>query len=134
MEDKKQYKIMIVDDDTLLLNLYKKKFEQEGHKVNTLASGEKALNLLRENYDPDIILLDIVMPFPDGLEILGTIRKENLAPKAAVIILSNEGNSNVIERAKSLQITGFIVKAALIPSEVVEEALKITSDWQLNKK
>jgi CheY-like chemotaxis protein len=127
MEEKKQHKIMIIDDDELLLNLYKKKLEQEGHEVNTLTSGEKALNLLRENYNPDIILLDIIMPSPDGLEILETIRKENLVPNAAVIILSNQGDSKVIEKAKSLQIDGFIVKAALIPSEVVEEVLKIVS-------
>ena len=121
---------MIVDDDKLLLNMYQRKFEMAGHEVLSLTSGEEALERLRENYNPDIILLDIVMPSPDGLELLGMMRRESLADKAAVIILTNQGDSKEIEKAKSLSIAGYIVKAALIPSEVVEEVIKIASGWK----
>ena len=65
------------------------------------------------------------MPGMDGIELLEVIRKEKLAPSAAVIMLTNESDHERIEKAKSLGIKGFIVKAMSIPSEVVDEALKI---------
>jgi CheY-like chemotaxis protein len=128
--DKGRHKILIVDDDKFLLNMYRSKFQKYDQEVLALTSGEEALSKLRENYAPDIVLLDIVMPKPDGLELLEIIRKENLIPKAAIIILTNQGEAKEIEKAKSLNIAGYIVKAALIPSEVVIEVLKIAEDWK----
>ena len=122
---------MLVDDDRFLLNMYENKFKSYNQEVLSMSSSEEALSRLRENFDPDVLLLDIVMPALDGLELLGVIRKENLAPKAAVIILSNQGDSKEIDKAKSLGIAGYIVKAALIPTEVIVEVLKISSDWHL---
>jgi len=76
---------------------------------------------------PDILILDIIMPNIDGLELLTTIRKEKLVPEASVIMLTNESNPEKIAEAKKLGIKGYLVKATLIPSEVVEEALKIAN-------
>lgn len=125
MPEQKQLKIVILDDDMFLLNMYEKKFKGYGHEVTLTNKGADTLSKLREGLNPDIVLLDIVMPSPDGLEVLETIRKENLAPNAAVIMLTNQGASKDIEAAKKIGIDGYIVKAALIPSEVAMEVLKI---------
>jgi len=123
MEDKKQ-KVLIVDDDKFLLNMYSLKFQKSGFVVDTAVGGQEALSKLREGALPDILLLDVVMPAMDGLELLATIRKENLAPKAIAIMLSNQNQPADIEKAKNLGISSYIVKASSIPSEVVTEVIK----------
>jgi CheY-like chemotaxis protein len=88
---------------------------------------------LRAGNKPDVILLDIVMPYMDGLELLKTIRTENLAPDAIVVMLTNQSQSSDIERAKELKVDGYIVKASTIPSEVLHEVEKIYEAKKGNK-
>lgn len=121
---------LLVDDDKFLLEMYKKKFEASGVAVDIALGSEEALAKLRGGSKPDIIMLDIIMPGMDGLELLEAIRKEGLTPASSVIMLTNESDKDKIERAKKSGIKGYIVKATSIPSEVVEEALKIAD---LNK-
>lgn len=125
MENK--YSVLLVDDDKFLLDMYRKKFEPKVAKVDAAVGSEEALVKLREGMKPDILILDIIMPTMDGLELLATIRKENLCPEAAVIMLTNESDRDKIERAKALGIKGYIVKATSLPTEVVDEALKIAN-------
>ena len=119
--------ILLVDDDKFLLEMYRKKFEIRAEKVELAIGAEEALAKLRDGFAPDIILLDIIMPNMNGLELLSLIRKENLAPSSIVIMLTNESDRNRIEEAKQLGIKGYIVKATSIPSEVVDEAFKIAN-------
>lgn len=128
MPEKTKYKIIMVDDDRFLLNMYETKFQKYGHEVSAVTSTTEALDKLREGFNPDIVILDIIMPPPDGLETLEIIRKENLAPNAVFVMLTNQGDSKEIERAKKLNIDGYIVKAALIPSEVALEVIKIAEE------
>ena len=123
----KKYTVLIVDDDKFLLGMYRKKFEHEGATVDVALGAEEALGKLRGGAKPDILILDIIMPNIDGIELLTTIRKEKLAPEASVIMLTNESNPEKIAEAKKLGIKGYLVKATLIPSEVVEEALRIAN-------
>ncbi len=118
---------MLVDDDKFLLDMYRKKFDQNGMAVEVCLGSQEALTKLREGAKPDILVLDIIMPGMDGLELLETIRNEKLAESAVVIMLTNESDREKIEKAKSLGIKGYIVKATSIPSEVVDEALKIAN-------
>jgi len=124
----KKYKVLLVDDDNFLLNMYESKFKKYGHEVVRATDGEDALSKLREGLKPDIVILDIIIPRIDGLEVLKIIKKEKLAERSAVIMLTNQGESKEIERAKELGIDGYIVKAALIPSEVVVEVLRIAEN------
>lgn len=119
--------VLIVDDDQFLLDIYSVKFKEGGLAVSVADSGESALEKLEEN-DFDIILLDVVMPSMDGLEILKRIKQENLAPNATLIILSNQGQPEDIDKAKSLGIDGYIVKASTVPSEVLDEIKEIHED------
>ena len=122
----KNYTVFIVDDDKFLLDMYKKKFEGDGATVEVAVGPQDALNKLRGGSKPDVLVLDIIMPGMDGVELLGTtIRKEKLCPDAIVVMLTNENNREMIDRAKKLDIQGYIVKATSVPSEVVEEIKKI---------
>ena len=124
---KKKYTVFLVDDDKFLLEMYRKKFEQNGAEVSVALGSEEALTKLREGAKPDILMLDIIMPSMDGLELLSAIRKEKLVPDSVVIMLTNESDKDKIEKAKSLGIKGYIVKATSVPSEVVEKAVEIAN-------
>lgn len=125
MAEIKNKKVLIVDDDRFLLNMYSIKFKKSGFEVDTALSGPDVLKKLKDGYKPDIILLDLVMPVMDGCELLENIRKEKLVPDAIVIILSNQNQQSDIDRAKNLGVAGYIVKASSIPSEVVAEVIRV---------
>ena len=123
-ESKKKI-VMLVDDDQFLLNMYSLKFKNSGFDVETVNSAPVALQKLRDGFVPDIVLCDLVMPAMDGLEFLKHVRDEHLAPASAIVVLTNQGQSAEIERAKEIGVDGYIVKASTIPSEVVEEVKNI---------
>ncbi len=123
MENK--HSVLMVDDDKFLLDMYRRKFEQKGIQPDLAVGSAEALQKLREGSKPEVLVLDIIMPGMDGLELLETIRKEKLVPDSLIIMLTNESDSAKIERAKALGVAGYIVKATSIPSEVVTEILKI---------
>lgn len=125
-------KILLVDDDRFLLDMYAIKFSKAGYEVKTADSTDSALKLVRDGYEPDVMLSDIVMPGMDGLELMSMIRKERLAPNATMIMLTNQGSSDDISRAKKLNVDGYIVKATTIPSEVLAEVEKITSSKKVS--
>jgi len=126
MEEKK--KILIVDDDTFLLDMYALKFSQNNFDVSATESGARALEKLRGGLRPDIILLDIIMPEMDGFEMLEKINADKLSESSIKIILSNKGQPSDIERGNSLGAAGYIVKANSTPAEVVKEVMEISTE------
>lgn len=122
---KKPYTVLLVDDDKFLLGMYQKKFDKLGAKADMCAIPEEALNKLREGTKYDIVVLDVIMPGMDGLELLKKIRDEKLSSDSIFIMLTNENTSQRIDEAKTLGVAGYIVKATSIPSEVAEEIIKI---------
>ena len=122
MGDNKQLKILLVDDDRFLLDMYSLKFKKSGMEIDTSSSSLNALDKIKKGNNYDIIILDIIMPHMDGLEFLQTLRSEKLAPDATVIMLTNQADD--FEKAKSFGVDGYIVKASSIPSEVVDQVMK----------
>ncbi len=120
------YRVYLVDDDRFLLDLYAVKFKSAGHEVTTFGGADECLATLRkkETAVPDALLLDLIMPGVGGFEMLETIRKEDLATGAKIIVLSNQGQDADIQKAKSLGVDGYIVKASAIPSEVLAETVR----------
>lgn len=118
-------KILLIDDDKFLLDMYSLKFGNANYEVKACDSTDGALKLIHEGYTPDIILCDIVMPGMDGLDLMGKLASEKLASGAIKIMLTNQGSSDDIARAKKLAVDGYIVKATTIPSEVLAEVEKI---------
>ena len=129
-EKEKKYKIMIVDDDDFLVNMYATKFSGSDVAVEPCKSGTILLEKLKAGTKSDLILLDIVMPDMTGLETLRKIREEKLADKTPVVMLTNQNDESDINEAKSLGIAGYIVKSAATPSEVVEEVINIIKKTQ----
>ena len=126
-------KILIIDDDNFLLNMYAMKFQKENFEVFTATDGASALQKVEEGLVPEAILLDIIMPTMDGLKFLSSVREKKLVPNAIVVILTNQTESADIEKAKRLGIDGYIVKATTIPSEVLNEVVKILKAHKIAK-
>jgi CheY-like chemotaxis protein len=120
--------ILFIEDDTFLLEMYSLKFSKNNFVVHTAQNPEDALKLLRDGMNPDVILLDVVMPGMDGIELLSVIRKDNLAKNSVIIILTNQGLPDDIMRAKKLNVDGYIIKAMTVPSEVLSQVQKIYSE------
>lgn len=120
-------KILLIDDDTFLLDMYSLKFTKAGYEVKIANSTDVGLKILRDGFVPDVMLVDIVMPSMDGLEMVSHVRMEKLAESAVVIMLTNQGSSDDVARAQKLHVDGYIVKATTIPSEVLAEVEKICS-------
>lgn len=124
---KEKTEILIIDDDKFLLDMYAIKFGEYDFNVNTAFSSNEAMDKLKDGLTPSIILMDIVMPGMDGFELLKNIKDNKLAPQAKIIILSNIGQDEDIQKGKKLGADGYIVKASATPTEVVEKVKKIVN-------
>lgn len=119
-QDNKSGCVLLVDDDKFLTDMYSMKFTGAGFTVQACLSVGDALTALRGGFKPDAIVLDILMPEEDGFSFLETIAKESLAQSAVKIALTNQSNDAEKKRAEDLGVSRYIVKASMIPSEVVE--------------
>ncbi len=119
-------KILLVDDDVFLRDMYATKFGELGHQVTTAETGERALEILSSDKF-DVVLLDMIMPGMTGVELLIKMRALNLDPLPKCIVLSNQGGKEEIESAEAAGAKGYIIKAELIPSEVVAQVTKLAA-------
>ena len=110
--------VLIVDDDAFLLDMYALKFKESGFQVEIAKDGEEAYAKIK-SANPRAILLDIVMPKIDGFDVLRKIKQDNTAPNAVILILTNLGQKEDVERGLKLGADDYIVKAHFTPSEVV---------------
>jgi DNA-binding response OmpR family regulator len=115
------YSILVIDDDAFLLDMYALKFSQKNFLVTSASGTLQALEMLRGGLTPQIVVVDLVMPAMDGFEFLEVVRSESLAKGALLIILSNLGQQEDIDRGLALGAQGYIIKASATPSEVVEK-------------
>lgn len=118
-------KILIVDDDSFLLDMYALKFNQNNFEVFTAENGIQAIEKLKTKLEPDIMLVDVIMPEMDGFEMLKKINTEKLSQNSTKIILSNKSEQADLEKGESLGVAGYIVKANSTPEEVVEQVIEI---------
>ena len=117
-------KILIVDDDVFLLDMYSLKFKEAGFQVEIAQNGEEAIKKIKEA-GPRVILLDIVMPKMDGLETLRQIKKDKIAEGAKIVVLTNLGQKEDIEKGLKLGADDYIVKAHFTPTEVLNKVKTI---------
>ncbi len=124
METEKK-KILIVDDDTFLLDMYALKFSQNNFEVYAVEGGAQAIEKLSGGLHPDVILMDIIMPEMDGFEMLEEINAKKLSPNSIKIILSNKSQQSDVDRGNALGASGYIVKANSTPVEVIDQVTEI---------
>ncbi len=121
-------KLLLVDDDAFLRDMYATKFKEEGHEVSAAKSGEEAIQILKD-VSFDVVLLDMVMPGLTGTEVIERVRAEKIGGDPACIILSNQGEQSDIEGAQKAGAAGYIVKAEMIPSDVLRKVKEIESSY-----
>ncbi len=117
-------KILLVEDDPFLLDIYNTKIKESGFKVDFVKDGGLVLEKLRE-FSPDLLVLDIVLPNFDGWEILRKIKDNPDFKDLKIIILSNLGQKRDIEKGLSLGAAKYLIKARYTPGEVVKEITTI---------
>ena len=117
-------KILLVEDDPLLIDVYSTKLKQSGFEVCVAESGEKALVAVKEE-KPDLVLLDIVLPHLDGWDILERLRSSEKLKSMQIVILSNLGQKEEIAKGLALGAAKYLIKAHYTPSEIVQEIIKL---------
>ncbi len=117
MGEKKR--VLIVEDEPLLGNLLKQRFESEGVEAILARDGEEAINVLRTTH-PDLVLLDIILPKISGFELLEMMQADPQIEKAPVIITSNLGQDVDVARGQSLGAIEYFVKAKVSIEELVD--------------
>ncbi len=110
-------KILIIDDDPFIADMYVLKFKAEGFEVEAANDGKVGMKLAA-NMRPDIILLDLVMPVMDGCELLQKLRSDESLGRPKILFLTNFGQREDIKRGMQLGADGYIIKAHFTPSEV----------------
>lgn len=123
--DSEKKKILLVDDDKFLLNMYARKLDRSGFLIETADNAILAYDKIKNGYLPDVLLADVVMPGMDGIELIRKLKDANLLPKAKIVMLTNQSESPDIKVAQDLGVDGYIIKATTIPSEVVSRVREI---------
>ena len=113
-------KILLVEDDPLLIDIYTTKLKQVGFELDVEEDGDRVFDHAQKN-QPDVILLDIVLPHTDGWEILEKLQQEDSTKHIPIFVLSNLGQKEEIEKGLRLGATKYLIKAHYTPSEVVGE-------------
>jgi DNA-binding response OmpR family regulator len=117
-------KIMLVEDEVFIQELYEMVLKKEGFEVEAYSDGNEAVKALQAN-TYDLVLLDIMLPGKDGLQILTELRAMPNHKDTRVIMLTNLGNEHVMEKTNELGITGYIIKADNTPFQIVEKVKEI---------
>lgn len=117
-------KILLVEDDPFLASVYATKFELEGFTVMHATDGEQGLKMAEKNL-PTIILLDILMPKMDGFEMLRRLKLDQALAKIPVVMLTNIGQKEDIERCLKEGAIDYLIKAHFVPGEAVKKVKKI---------
>lgn len=120
----KSMKILLVDDDAFLRDMYATKFTENGDEVATAQNGAEALRLVENDGPFDVVVLDMVMPGISGTELIAEVQALG-GKKNKCIVLSNQGEEEDIQGANEAGAIGYIIKAESIPSEVVEKVHKL---------
>ena len=117
-------KIVIIEDDKFLRELISKKLSDAGYEVLEAIDGEEGIKRVKES-KPDLVLLDLILPGIDGFEVLGQIKQDPSFSNLPVIILSNLGQKEDVEKGLKLGAVDFLVKAHFTPGEIIEKIKKI---------
>lgn len=113
-------KILIVEDEEILLNLLERKLKEKGYEVSVAKDGEEGLKVMRE-VKPDLVLLDVILPKKDGFDVMEEMRKDEDLKDLSVIIISNSGQPVELDRAKRLGALDWVIKTQFDPNEVLEK-------------
>ncbi len=117
-------KILLVEDDKFLSDMYVTKFTKLGYEIETAYDGEEGIKKIKE-LKPDVILLDIRLPLKNGFEVLRETKKDQKTEDIPIILLTNLGQKEDIEKGLKLGAVDYLIKAQFTPQEVVDKVKKV---------
>lgn len=112
--------VLIVEDEALLGNLLEKKLKKEGFEILRASDGSEAIEII-ENQDPDLTLLDIILPKVSGFEFMKKVQESPRVDEIPIVIVSNLGQKSDIEKGKNLGAVGYFVKAKMSIDDLVSQ-------------
>lgn len=117
-------KVALIEDDLAIVQMYKTKFESEGYAVQTAGDGLSGLALIEE-FEPDVVLLDLMMPGMTGLEMLQKLRSQAAGRNAKIVVLTNMGDTETATRVYKMAADDYMVKAEMTPKQVADRVAKL---------
>ncbi|MCA9392256.1 response regulator [candidate division WWE3 bacterium] len=126
-------KILIIEDEPFILETYSRELEKTGYQIDTAVDGTSGLDKsLNQEYD--LILLDIMLPEMNGIDILREIKKNEKASKTPVILLTNLGQESVVDEAFKLGAQGYILKINALPTQLVKRVSEFFETGKFNSE
>jgi DNA-binding response OmpR family regulator len=125
MSDQK-IKVALIEDDMAIVQMYRMKFENEGYEVETAPDGQSGLDLI-VSFEPNVVLLDLMMPGMNGLDMLHKLRSQPGGREVKVIVLTNMGDTETATRVYKMAADDYIVKAEMTPKQVAERVKTLLS-------
>jgi len=116
--------IMIVEDDTFVMDIYETKIAKDGMNVISANNGMEAIKKLEEGAKPDLILFDILMPYMNGLEFLKKVKEDENLKNIPIVLLTNLSQKEEIQEGIGLGAKDYLIKSHFTPSEVMEKINK----------
>ncbi len=113
-------KILIIEDDKFLRELIGQKLLKEGYDIVEAVDGEKGIKSIKDE-KPDLVLLDLILPGIDGFEVLSKMKKDAATAQTPVIILSNLGQKDDIEKGLKMGADDYLIKAHFTPGEIIDK-------------
>ncbi len=126
-------KVLIIEDDIYISRMYQLKLSLDGIKVELADNGKAGLEKV-EDFRPDVILLDILMPEMDGFEVLKSLKSDPKNQDIPVLIMSNYGQEEDIKKGLELGAVGYLVKSQYTPSTVVDKIRSIIEGTYVQEK
>jgi len=111
-------KILIVEDDKFLRELIAQKLLNEGYEISEAVDGEKGMKSIQGG-KPDLVLLDLILPGMDGFEVLSKMKENPVLAGIPVVVLSNLGQKEDIEKALKMGAKDYLIKAHFTPGEII---------------
>ena len=113
-------KIMIIEDDEFLVQMYATKLEMQDFTVLTASDGKQAMKMIKKS-KPDLVLLDLNLPVMDGFKVLELLKADPSTKNIPVLVLTNYGQKEHVDRCLTLGANDYLIKAHFVPSEVVDK-------------
>ncbi|PIS05386.1 MAG: response regulator [Candidatus Buchananbacteria bacterium CG10_big_fil_rev_8_21_14_0_10_42_9] len=120
----KPLKVLLVEDDDTLIDMYKMRFDAEGFDLTVVKDGTTGIDTALQG-GWDVILLDVMLPKVDGFMILEEVKKNANTKNAKVILLTNLGQESDKKKGEEMGASGYLVKANFTPSQVVDKIKEI---------
>ncbi|MFH0819969.1 MAG: response regulator [bacterium] len=122
-------KILIIEDDKMLSDMYSLKFNEEGYQAIQAFTGSEGVEKTKSE-KPDIILLDIILPQMDGFQVMEEIKKDKNLVNIPILFLTNLRQEEDVKKGTALGAVGYLVKASYTPAQVLDKVKEILKQYK----